>query len=159
VSVLSAAHRFNATNQPKVRGRSGPIPTKPLKSTGLVRIYQDHRSPQAVLYRRHFKILADAHDLSSPLLRIQAGMVAAAYVSWIEAFLDLSKARAAGNVSFRRIERLRRRQALQAHTYQEALRRFQEMAASTKAPDLAAAFAAYNGRASTVAGAEDRKGR
>jgi hypothetical protein len=125
--------RFSSERQPSRRGRTGSTPSRFIRRTGQVRIYRDHRSSEAIAYRRHLAALSTEYDLTSPVAKILAGQAAAAYVVWTEASVELSRAKA-GRPTARQVERLRRRLALQAKSYEQALCRLHEFTGAAQMP-------------------------
>lgn len=121
MSKRSEATRFSATRQPGRRPK-GPRRAKALRGTGLPRLYQDHRTYEGIIYRRHLQTLGEAFDLTQPLARVLAGGAAAHYVTWLQLNHGLSVAQGTS-----RREYFRRRRALEWKSYRETLDRLGEL--------------------------------
>jgi signal transduction histidine kinase len=101
-------------------------------SAGMVRLLARHDGLQGYVYRREWAALADAHDLTRPLVRLLAGRVCVAAVNLDASTRALGTARRARaresgrRPSARDVERLARRQGLDEQAYAAALDRLRE---------------------------------
>ncbi len=123
---------------------------RPLKA-GAPRLLGRHGGAQGRAYRRSYDAMAAEFDLASPLLRLEAGRVAAAWVNLeatTQALAAARRLRAEGRgrrPSPREIEKLSRRQGLADGSYAQALGQLRTLAARGAAPDVARLLADMRG--------------
>ncbi|MBI4628066.1 MAG: hypothetical protein HY729_05105 [Candidatus Rokubacteria bacterium] len=104
---------------------------------GSPRLLPNNNSVEGRSYRQAYRVLvADLGPLDTPLLRLEAGRVAVAFVNYEAATRALMEARQlrrqgrGRRPSPRDVERLSRRQGLADQTYTSALDRLRELAKS-----------------------------
>jgi hypothetical protein len=108
----------------------------------------NHGGLAGKLYHRSYQALAEAYPLSTALLRLEAGRVAALRVHLeiaTRTLMDAQRQRRDGKgrrPSAREIERFNRRCGLADGSYQKALERLEEMVARTQQPPSIAALVA-----------------
>lgn len=107
---------------------------------GTPRLYVDHRTSNAIIWRRHFLALRKRFGIVEKIALDFAAGTAAAYASWHAVTAELGateQRRAIGKgrrPSGQAIERLRRRQGLEWNKYESALRRLEELTAANRKP-------------------------
>jgi len=130
----------------------------------LVRMLPDHRTLQARAYRAHVALLAEQYTLDSAFKRDAAASVALARVlrdAAVKVLIEAQGQRAAGRgrkPSAREVERLAKRQGLQAGDYERALDRLEKLCGgpSVRASrDVAAMIAAGGWPEPVRRGADD----
>lgn len=114
---------------------------------GAPRAYADHRGTTGRLYAAHYAALVERFGPFDELGRDYAGAVAALWVAFRLATEGVKAAeaqRAKGKgrrPSAAGVERLRRRQGLAWGSYDQAVRRLEQLAGDRKAPSLGAYLA------------------
>jgi hypothetical protein len=101
--------------------------------SGAPRLLGDHSGPRGYSYRRCWLALAREFPLDTPLLKLEAGRVAACWVNLEAASYALEEARVQRETgkgrrpSVHMIERLSRRQGLADQSYSQALAALREL--------------------------------
>jgi len=114
---------------------------------GAPRLLGRHDGLEGWAYRRAFDALAEAFDLPTPLLRFEAGRVAALRVQLEAATQALTAAQRARRIGRGRrpnaqaIERLARRQGLADGSYSQGLEKLRELAGRNGRQDFPALVA------------------
>ncbi|MDP3767752.1 MAG: hypothetical protein Q8S13_07035 [Dehalococcoidia bacterium] len=107
---------------------------------GTPRIYADHRTSNAIIFRRHLAGLRQRYGIVDRIAADYAAGTAAAYASWhlvTGLLVATEQLRATGKgrrPSSQAVERLRRRQGLEWKKYESALKRLEELTAKNRKP-------------------------